>query len=179
MTPAVNEGHSVICIDTTTDDVVGAFIVRDFAFFPDGFKDKYKSEGGAKLSNWTQLLLSMESRAEAGCKELTNLAPGVAADLFFLGVLPEHRGKGIATDLVRLCVENVRATGFQVATLPATSHFTADAAELNGFKQVVSLDVAKEEASFVDVPNPHGTWKMFMKDLTKEDVEAKEKLCAE
>ena len=179
MSSAVNERLSVVCVDGFTDKVIGAYLVRDFAFFPDGFKDKYKPSTGTKLAPWTQLFLSLSNRAETGCKELQGLSPGVAADLFILGVLPEHRGRGIATELVRFCVEMAKAAGFRIATLEATSHFTSDAAQCNGFKSVISIDCKKEDASFVNVTKPHDIWNFWVKDLTQDDIPTREKLCAE
>ncbi len=158
-------GLSVVAVDEAEHRVAGAFLVRDLAFFPAGFLQRYGSPEAA-LTPWMQFLLHLDGCAQAKRPELAG--QGIV-DLWFLGVHPDYTGRGVANVLMRETLPLVRSAGFRWATIEATSFFTSRAAKLHGFEPVVEVDsgdfVWGGVHCFKLTKEPHGKWIFWVKQL--------------
>ena len=90
-------------------------------------------------------------------------------DFWCLAVLPEHRGKKIANNLIRAALMLQEATDNTYATIEAFNHFTFRSAERNGFESVHNI-VAKDflwkgAPIYTSIKEPHGDVTFMVKNL--------------
>ena len=163
---------SVIAIDVKNHRVAGAFIARDFFFFPQGFLETFGPEADSdkSLRPWMSFLLHLDSEAQRAHLPLAQAKLGDAVDLWLLGVHPDYRGRKIANHLVRLSLILAQSAGFKYATIEATNAFTSKAAILNNFQKIVQIE-AKDwlwngAPLYTNAPAPHGNWTFWIKDLS-------------
>jgi GNAT superfamily N-acetyltransferase len=101
--------------------------------------------------------------------EVDRSETGRVADLWMLGVHPDYRGHGIASELTRLSLERVARAGFEYAVVECTGAFSQRVMEAAGCTAVFELPYAdflwKGEAIFKDVPAPHCKWVIYEKKL--------------
>lgn len=164
-------GLSVVAVDETTHRVAGTLIVRDLAFFADGFLAKYAAAGAAAtLAPWMKFLLWLDAEAAKRAPVLASGQPGAGIDLWMLSVHPDYRGRGLANQLVRAAEGTIRDAGFRFATIEATSAFTSAAARLNNFvplvnKQATDWLLDGKQAFPIAPAKPHGDWTFWLKDV--------------
>ena len=95
--------------------------------------------------------------------------PKQTADMVFLGVHKDYRGKNIANNFVRLPLPVFKGAGYTYASLFAVSHFSSRASEKNGFTSIFKLDVRnwiwKREKVLQSIREPHGFYKFRVKKL--------------
>lgn len=164
-----SNGLSIMCLDEAKHRVAGAFIVRDLLMVPQGFDQKYGSDAKT-LTPWMQFLWHLDRKATERMPDLAT--PGAAVDLWFLGVHPDYRGNKIANFLTRGVIPLVKKAGFKYATIEATSHFTSQAARMNGFEEVYA-EAAKDwlwkgRPLYTNAKAPHGVWTFLVKRLQDE-----------
>lgn len=160
-------GMSVVAIDEKEHRVVGAFILVDLLFEPEGFVKRYTDE----KNNMTPLVALLWHLDEEATKKMPELGKkGKAVDLFMLAVHPDYRGRKLANHLMQLVTKLAIENGtYQYATIEATSFFTSCAAKKNNFTaihEVVCKDwLYKGKPFYTHCKEPHGKWIFWVKEL--------------
>ncbi|MCP3953174.1 MAG: GNAT family N-acetyltransferase, partial [Desulfobacterales bacterium] len=101
--------------------------------------------------------------------EIDRTQTGRVADLWMLGVHPDYLGRGIASRLARLSLEQVAQAGFEYAIVECTGAFSQHAMQAAGCNPVYELPYTdlfwNGEAVFRNVPAPHTKWVIYENKL--------------
>ncbi|XP_065658207.1 uncharacterized protein LOC105850130 isoform X2 [Hydra vulgaris] len=159
-------GISVVAIDDDANRIAAVYIVRDNMFVPCGFEEKYNSDEKS-LTPWMNFQWYADKQALGLMPELAE--PGKTADLWFLGVHPDYRGKKLSNELINCLLPLVKRAGFKYASIQATNAFTSKAAAWNKFEKIYSIHTKdwlwKGEPIFEHTKEPHVEWSVWVKLL--------------
>jgi ribosomal protein S18 acetylase RimI-like enzyme len=159
----------VVALDANDmETVAGALINRDFLNpLPLGFTNLIRDP-----SPFAPLINALDIIDEAWFKmhpEIKRDEQDKVADLWMVGVHPEYRDCGIASNLALHSLEHVARAGFEYAIVECTGAFTQRLFKKVGCSPVFALPYKdllwKGEAVFRNVPPPHTKWEIYEKKL--------------
>ncbi len=129
---ASDDGVSVIARSTATQQVIGALLVEDFASPP--------PVGLDRLTPVFAPVLTLLDQLEKSYRKTRSIKPGCYLHLFMIGVLDDWTGKGIAQEMVRMCLIHGAAKGFHTAFAEATGTTSRHLFSKLGFAEVAFLN---------------------------------------
>jgi ribosomal protein S18 acetylase RimI-like enzyme len=126
---------SIVCIDSTNGNVAGVFWVRDFM---NELPDDFSVDDLPCIAPVVEVLIKLDDSYH----ELRpNLVKGECVDLWMLGVSPNYRRRGIATNLTAVARDWVCTKGYSLVVLEATGAFSAKCAEKAGVYIDSDIDI--------------------------------------
>src|SRR5262245_48666969 len=109
---AQREELTVLARDQETGRVIGAMIADDFASAP--------PEGLELLDEAFEPVFALLGELDEQYKKGRSLGAGEYLHLFMIAVDHRHKGRKVAQNLVRACLENGAGTGYHTAVTEAT-----------------------------------------------------------
>ena len=121
------EGLSIVARAGATEETVGALLVEDFATPPPDSLDL--------LIPVLAPVLAMLDELDERYRQATPSRPGECLHLFLIGVLDGWAGRGIAQEMVRMCLANGTAKGYRRAVTEATGSISQRVFDKIGFER--------------------------------------------
>jgi len=122
-----NERVSIIAKSRQSGEMVGALLVDDFGCPP--------PEGLDPLFPIFEPVIVFLDRLDDKYRETRTIVEGAFLYLFMIGVHEEWIGQGVATEMVRFCLQNGARNGFKVALTEATSESSRRVFQKVGFEE--------------------------------------------
>ncbi len=122
------EGLTIVAIDKTTSQIVGAVVTDDFGLEP--------PDGLETISEKFVPVFTLLGELDDQYKENKTINPGEYLHIFMVAVDNQYKNKHIAYNLVQTCLENGIKKGYKIAL-----------AEVTGS---ISQDIFKNKCCFVD-----------------------------
>ena len=115
------EGNTILAVDTTTQEILGAFLNEDFCNpDPPNFED-FLSQADGNLRPCMAMIAELEhALAEQLAIPAANRPAGKWFHLWMIGVAPAGRGRGVGKKLAAHSVALARARGFAIAFAECT-----------------------------------------------------------
>ena len=138
------EGHTVLAVDTSTGDIIGAFLNEDFCNTdPPEFEAFLAQPDGI----WTPCINMIDELEEALIEHFsiprTNRPAGRWFHLWMLGVAPSGRGRGVAGKLAAHSVAWAKSCGFDIAFAECTGAISTHVMTKLDAERLAFCDYAK------------------------------------
>lgn len=134
---ASDERLSVIARSVATQKAIGALLVEDFATPP--------PDGLDPLVPMVEPVLALLDQLEGAYRKIRSIDAGGYLHLFMIGVLDDWTGRGIAQEMVRMCLTNGATKGYRTAFAETTGTISRHVFGKLGFSELFFINYQEFE----------------------------------